>query len=109
MVAVQAAAGTGFASNKARAKGRKQQRRQQQPQRRPVQQEDDADELSELSQAQHVITVPEFAPELCEQLRQVTYLPLYAGSSNSHSSNIVCTSLDAAAHTLKRAITCIRM
>lgn len=36
-----------------------------------MQQEEDAGELSELSQAQHVITVPDFAPELCQQLRQV--------------------------------------
>lgn len=68
---VQAAAGTGFASSKARVKGRKQPRKQQQQQRRPVQQQDDTDDLSELSQAQHVITVPDFAPELCQQLRQV--------------------------------------
>lgn len=37
--------------------------------------EEDAD-LAELSHAQHVITVPDFAPELCQQLRQVRHLVL---------------------------------
>lgn len=80
-----AAAGSGFAT-KGRAKVRKQPRRQQQ--RRPTQQqqqqeEGDEEELKELSTAQHVITVPDFAPELCQQLRQVlpchitTHLTLY--------------------------------
>jgi hypothetical protein len=69
-----AAAGSGFAA-KGRAKARKQPRRQQQ--RRPTQQqqqqqeEGDEEDLKELSTAQHVITVPDFAPDLCQQLRQV--------------------------------------
>jgi hypothetical protein len=65
-------AAAGFAGRKARSKARKQpQRKQQQQQRRPPEDTNDSAELLELSQAQHVITVPDFAPELCQQLRQV--------------------------------------
>lgn len=81
-----AAAGTGFAGSKGRAKARKQPRRQQQQQQQrrsarvqqdEVDEEEDAD-LAELSQAQHVITVPDFAPALCQQLRQVRQTPAAA-------------------------------
>lgn len=65
-------AATGFAGSKARSKARKQpQRKQQQQQRRPPQDTTDTADLLELSQAQHVMTVPDFAPKLCQQLRQV--------------------------------------
>lgn len=62
-----AAAGTGFAAARAsKQKARKQQRR-------PREQDAEGEqELSELSQAQHIITVPDFAPALCQNLRQVS-------------------------------------
>jgi len=89
--AVRAAAGSGFAGVIRPSKTRRKQSRKQHPRQHEaaVQQEGQNEELFELSQAQHVITVPDFAPELCQQLRQVrrnTLAPSLLSTPSSSSS-----------------------
>ncbi|WIA11976.1 hypothetical protein OEZ85_012058 [Tetradesmus obliquus] len=68
-LAQQPPAAVGFSSKAAAQKRKRQQQRQRKRQGKADDDEDDA-ELTELSKAQHVITVPDFSP-VSQQLRDV--------------------------------------